>query len=108
MSEQPTTAQPAPPPFPITLAQFRALMLAAGYDEVTERRWAPATVLETHTHPFEANALVVQGAMWLSVEGEAARKLLPGDTFHLPANVPHTEKYGEEGATYWVARKNAK
>ena len=41
--------------------QFRAEMLAAGYDEVLERPWAPGTVLDTHTHPFEANAIVVQG-----------------------------------------------
>jgi hypothetical protein len=98
----------ATPPFPLTLAQFRALMLAAGYDEVTERHWAPATVVETHTHPFEANALMVQGEMWLSVAGDAARTLRPGDTFHLHENVPHAEKHGAEGATYWVARKTAK
>ena len=49
--------------------QFRAEMLAAGYDEVLERPWAPGTMLDTHTHPFEANAIVVQGEMWLTVEG---------------------------------------
>jgi hypothetical protein len=27
----------------ITLDQFRALMLAAGYDEVLERKWDPST-----------------------------------------------------------------
>ena len=30
-----------------TLAQFRATMLAAGYDEVLERVWAPDTVVDT-------------------------------------------------------------
>lgn len=90
----------------ISFEQFRAVMLAAGYDEVIERQWAPDTLLETHTHPFEANALVVQGAMWLIVEGQESRKLVPGDSFHLQANIPHVERYPETGATYWVARRN--
>ena len=90
----------------ITLDQFRADMLAAGYDEVLERPWAPGTVVDTHTHPFEANAIVVQGEMWLAVDGGPARHLTPGDRFHLPPNMPHRERYGAEGATYWVARRS--
>ena len=61
-----------------TLAQFRATMLAAGYDEVLERVWAPDTVVDTHTHPFEANAIVVRGEMWLGENG-SERRLLPGE-----------------------------
>ena len=89
-----------------TLEQFRADMLAAGYDEVLERPWAPGTVVATHTHPFEANAIVVQGEMWLAVEDGPARQLLPGDRFHLQPGVPHSERYGACGATYWVARRS--
>ena len=89
------------------LDQFRALMQAAGYGEVIERHWAPGTVLDTHTHPFEANAIVVQGQMWLAEVGGAERCLSAGDTFHLAAHVPHTERYcPTEGATYWVARRS--
>ena len=44
--------------------------------------------------------------MWLSV-GEASRHLTAGDTFALEAEVPHAERYGAEGATYWVARRAA-
>ena len=84
---------------------FRDQMLGAGYDQVLERVWAPGTVLDTHTHPFEANALVVQGEMWLADQGGAPRHLLPGDRFHLQPGVPHDERYGPEGATYWVARR---
>jgi hypothetical protein len=90
----------------LTWEQFRADMLAAGYDEVLERQWAPDTVLATHTHPFEASALVVQGEMWLAVAGEPARHLLPGDRFHVQPEAPHEERYGPQGATYWVARRN--
>lgn len=92
----------------LTLEQFRSIMTAAGYQEVISRQWAPGTVLDTHTHPFEANALVVQGRMWLAVQGGQERPLQAGDTFHLGPEIPHTERYcATEGATYWVARKDA-
>ena len=85
--------------------QFKAKALDEGFDEVLEREWAPDTVLDTHTHPFSVKALVVRGEMWLTV-GEQTRHLLPGDPFTLDRDVPHTERYGSEGATYWVARRN--
>ena len=84
---------------------FAAEHRAAGFDEVLERRWHPNTVIDTHTHPFAVQALVVQGEMWLSI-GERTQHLRPGDRFELEANVPHAERYGAEGATYWVARRN--
>ena len=90
----------------ITLDQFRTEMLGVGYTEVLERPWAPGTVVDTHTHPFEANAVVVQGEMWLAVDGGPERHLTPSDRFRLLPNVPHTERYGSEGATYWVARRS--
>lgn len=84
----------------IALDQFRADMLAADYDEVFERPWASGTVVDTHTHPFEANAIVTQGEMWLAVDDAPEQHLLPGDRFHLPPNMSHNERYGAEGATY--------
>lgn len=89
----------------MTLERFRAEMLAAGYDEVIERRWAPGTVLEAHAHPFEASALVVQGEMWLAIDGGPERRLVAGDRFQVRAGAPHAERYGPQGATFWVARK---
>jgi hypothetical protein len=32
--------------------------------------------------------------------------LLPGDTFALERDERHAERYGDDGATYWVARRN--
>lgn len=84
---------------------FKAKALDEGFDEVLEREWAPDTVLDTHTHPFSVKALVVRGEMWLTV-GEQTCHLLPGDPFTLDRDVPHAERYGSEGATYWVARRN--
>jgi len=89
----------------ISLEQFRAVMLAAGYDQVTQRSWDPNIKLEEHVHPFDANAIVIQGEMVLGVKGYQPRRLIAGDTFHVLANTPHFEEYGKDGATYWVARK---
>lgn len=89
---------------PTSLAEFEATAKAQGFDEALERRWDPLTVLDTHSHPFAAKAVVVQGEMWLTV-GADTRHLLPGDGFELALGVPHAERYGPEGATYWVARR---
>ena len=90
----------------ITFQTFEAGALVRGFHEVLDRKWAPAAVVAAHTHPFDAEALVVQGEMWLTV-GEVIRHLRPGDTFALDANVVHAERYGSEGTTFWVARRNA-
>ncbi len=88
-----------------TFEQFQQTALAEGFDEVLQRDWAPHTVLDTHTHPFGVRAVVVAGQMWLSVGGSELA-LAVGDSFALDANVPHAERYGPAGASYWVARKN--
>lgn len=87
-----------------SFADFEATARAAGATEVLERRWAPHQVLDTHRHPFTVvDALVVQGEMWLDC-GDGERHLRPGDRFALAADHPHAERYGPDGATYWVAR----
>ena len=91
---------------PSDFASYAAQARAEGFDEVLERVWAPGTVLGEHTHPFAVKALVVQGEMWLTVDGQT-QHLRPGELFELERDVPHAERYGPEGATYWVARLNA-
>ncbi len=88
----------------ITFADFEAAQRARGCDEVVSRSWEPGTVVDTHTHPFAAAALVVAGEMWLTCGGQT-RHLRPGDTFTLARDEPHAERYGSDGATYWVARR---
>jgi quercetin dioxygenase-like cupin family protein len=93
-------------PMPKTFETFKSVALAEGFDEVLVREWAPDTVLEEHSHAFAVKALVVKGEMWLTV-GNETQHLLPGDLFELEHGVPHAERYGAEGATYWVARLNS-
>lgn len=89
---------------PLDFADFERQSLAEGFTEVLERVWPAGEVLPTHTHPFSLKALVVEGEMWLTV-GDHTRHLIPGAVFELAREVPHAERYGAAGATYWVARK---
>jgi len=82
---------------------FRDEKLEQGYQEVLEQRWKPNTENEIYPHEFTADAIVIEGEFWLTVEGKTQR-LYPGDSFHIPAMVKHKEKYGPSGCVFWVAR----
>lgn len=83
--------------------EFEAGWRAQGFDEALERERPPLTVLDTHVHPFAVRALVVRGEMWVSV-GDETQHLRAGGTLALDPAVPHSERYGSEGASLWVAR----
>ena len=89
-----------------TFEAFKGEAARCGFDEVVEREWAPHTQIEQHTHPFSVWAQVTRGELWLTV-GDATQHLPRCAHFTLDANVPHSERYGSDGAAYWVARKNA-
>jgi len=72
---------------------------------VLERVWPPDALVPVHTHPFSLRALVVQGEMWLTI-GDQTQHLVPGKIFELGFKEPHAERYGANGTTYWVARRN--
>lgn len=84
---------------------YKSQALSEGFDEVLEREWAPHTELAMHTHPFAVKAQVTRGELWLTV-GTHTRHLRAGDAFELERDEPHAERYGPEGAAYWVARRN--
>lgn len=96
--------QPQAAEMPASFDDFRAAALASGCYEVLVREWKPDLVLETHTHDFDAEAVVVQGEMWLE-EGGRRWHLQRGASFCLPALTPHAEHYGPAGATFWVGRR---
>jgi len=85
---------------------FKKQSQEAGFDEVLERNWAANTVVPTHTHPFSVQAVVTQGEMWLTCRGET-KHLTVGGTFTMQRDEPHAERYGADGATFWVARRHA-
>lgn len=89
-----------------TYAEFEAAARAQGFNEVLERIWNPGLELPTHSHTFAVSALVTQGDVWLSC-GEQTRHLQAGDRFELQPDEPHAERYGPQGAVFWVARRHA-
>ena len=89
-----------------TFEEFESAARAKGCEEVLARQWPALTELAPHSHSFAASALVVEGEMWLTL-GEQTRHLRAGDRFELDRAVLHSERYGPEGATYWVARSDS-
>ncbi len=89
----------------LAFEDHQAQALGEGYDEVLIRSWPADLQIDIHTHAFALKARVVSGDMWLTV-GAQTRHLLPGDEFELAADIPHAERYGNHGASYWVARRN--
>ena len=90
----------------MSYAAFETTARTEGFDEVLVREWQPGQVLDTHTHPFAVKALVVRGDLWLT-QGEHICHLQAGEGFELARDEPHAERYGEQGATFWVARRHA-
>ena len=90
----------------VSFADFADEVRALGFETVVERTWEPSTVVDPHAHDFAAKALIVRGEMWLTVD-DVTRHLTVGDTFELAAGVRHAERYGREGAAYWVGRRDA-
>lgn len=85
-------------------AEFIALLAREAFEEtVTVQRTADG-FMDTHAHPFEAKALILQGQLQISVDG-VEQLYRRGEIFHLAANAPHTERYGPDGVTYLVGRK---
>ena len=49
-------------------------------------------VIARHTHPGHEATVILSGDLELAVEGEATRRLAPGDSFLVQAGVPHAGK----------------
>ena len=86
--------------------EFTAMLAAESFDEaVTVEREAGGS-LESHVHPFEAKALILEGELRIRT-GDGEQVYRAGDVFHLQANIPHSERYGTSGVRYLVGRKAA-
>lgn len=88
----------------MTRDDFEAEQRAAGFSTFTEVTREANGHLDTHTHPFEAKALILAGEIRIETQGEF-RLYGPGDIFHLAAEAPHSEDYGPAGVRYLAARR---
>jgi quercetin dioxygenase-like cupin family protein len=84
--------------------EFIETLKREGFAEVVTVTRDPHGTLDDHVHPFEAKALVIFGELTIRI-GETDHRYEEGDTFHLQANLPHSEKFGPEGVQYLVGRK---
>jgi hypothetical protein len=78
------------------------LTYTQGREDLVTRAWPALHEISDHTHPFALRALVTQGQMWLTHNGNE-QMLEPGACFELDYAEPHAERYGPQGATYLVA-----
>ena len=83
---------------------FEATLAEQGYREV-ERRALPSTYrAREHSHPFDVRALVLDGDITLTVNGDA-RTYRAGDVFTMDAGCAHAEAVGPDGVRYLVGRR---
>lgn len=88
----------------MTEDEFRQWLAREGVDTVVTVEREPDGMLDTHSHPFEARALIIDGEITIEAEGQT-RRYGPGDVFQLGADIPHIERYGPQGVTYLAGRK---
>jgi quercetin dioxygenase-like cupin family protein len=71
-----------------------------GWEAVLVRaEFEPKAEVGKHTHPGNEVAYILEGALELSVEGQAPRTLKEGGSFSLPANTVHWAKNVANGPT---------
>jgi quercetin dioxygenase-like cupin family protein len=58
---------------------------------------APNTLAGRHTHPGVDTGYVLDGEAMLLVEGQPDKALKAGDSYAVPAGIPHDVKTGEKG-----------
>ena len=88
----------------MTEQQFREQLLLEGFEEFVLVEREPGGMLDTHRHPFEAKALVLQGSIEIDCAG-GSRNYAAGELFHLHRDAEHAERYGPQGVRYLVGRR---
>jgi len=84
--------------------EFMRQLHAEGFEQFVTVEREPNGTLDDHTHPFEAKALVLAGEILIESAG-VTLTVRAGETFHLAAGQPHSERYGPDGVSYLVGRK---
>lgn len=87
------------------LKAFVQAMHDDGFDNPVEVSRQANGFVDVHTHPFEAQALIVSGEIAIGW-GETHQVYRTGEVFHLNREQPHWERYGPNGVTYLSARKS--
>ena len=86
-------------------AEFEADLVREGY-EVRQGGIEPNVHRPSHTHDFDAQVMVLEGAITL-VFGEERCVSGPGDSCSVPAGTIHEEHTESEGVRYVSGRRPA-
>jgi mannose-6-phosphate isomerase-like protein (cupin superfamily) len=85
---------------------FECALRRDGFDDIERKNVPPGTRVPEHAHPFDIRALVLDGEIRLTVEGDeyAYRE---GYIFVMPAGHRHAEAVCPDGVDYLVGRRRA-
>jgi quercetin dioxygenase-like cupin family protein len=83
---------------PISRVTLQTTELADGKVFIQQRlEGKPNLRVPRHTHPGIESSYVLSGSLILSVRGEPDRLVKAGDSFLIPAGVPHGGRIGPDG-----------
>jgi len=87
----------------------KADVAGTSYESVVGIAEVPAGIMiGLHTHPGTEQGMVLEGEITLAVDGQPEKTLKAGDSYMIPAGVPHDGKAGGSGvkviATYVVEK----
>jgi uncharacterized cupin superfamily protein len=85
-------------------AAFTAALMKDGYHDVSTKSQPASMENGVHSHPFDVRALMLEGELTLHFNGKT-EIYRAGDVFAMQAGCEHTEKFGPQGATYLVGRR---
>jgi len=82
-----------------TFDAFEASAKSAGFTEVLKKDWQSSLALDTHTHPFDVQAQVVAGELWLkrSTSRQVATSHWPPMCLMKNATAPLAPPFGLRG-----------
>jgi quercetin dioxygenase-like cupin family protein len=85
--------------------QFIEMLQREGYPDPVEVKQVPNGSLGEHTHPFAVKALVLDGSIDISIQGNRKTYSI-GDVFQLGFEESHSESYGPAGVIYLASRNH--
>jgi quercetin dioxygenase-like cupin family protein len=85
--------------------QFIEMLQQEDYPDPVEVRQAPNGSLGEHSHPFAVKALVIDGSINITIQGNRKTYSI-GDVFQLGFEEPHSESYGPTGVVYLASRNH--
>jgi hypothetical protein len=85
--------------------QFIEMLQQQGFPDPVEVKQVPNGSLGEHTHPFAVKALVIDGSIDISIQGDRKTYSM-GDVFQLGFEELHSESYGPAGVTYLASRNH--